>query len=146
MPYYFDRTLMERKEPKWDFKKWIPNLVIICLGLNDFSGLKGKDTIVSSSKSLLFRFTYHEFLQMVRKNYPGVKILAVAAYPEWIRENIHKVVNKEIAEGEKDIFYAQFDFFPGGYVANGHPTVATHQKMADQIIKEIDSFNIFSNK
>ncbi|MGA9292496.1 MAG: hypothetical protein WBV81_07880 [Ignavibacteriaceae bacterium] len=146
MPHYFERTLMERKEPKWDFKKWIPNLVVICLGLNDYSGLKGKNGEVSEKNSEIFRNGYHNFLKTVWKVYPGVPILAVAASPGWIRENVKEVVDKEKARGHNDIYYAQFDHFPGGYVANEHPTVATHKKIADEIIKSIDDYEIFPEK
>jgi hypothetical protein len=101
IPTRFDRTLMDRSEPKWDFAQWIPDMVVICLGLNDHSGLRDKNGEISEEKSLL------------------------------------------TATGRQDVYYAQFDHFENGYVANGHPTVATHQKMADQIIQSIESFNIF---
>jgi len=146
MPKWFDRTLMEREYPKWDFKKWIPNLVVICLGLNDLSGLKGKDTVVSEEKSVLFRKTYHEFLTTIRNYYPGVTIVAVAAHPEWVQKNVKQVVDEEIAAGQKDIGYAQFGFYTGGYVANGHPTVETHNKIAGEMIKAIDLTGVFSEK
>lgn len=142
MPNFFDRTLMERNEPKWDFSKWIPNLVVICLGLNDLSGLKGKDSTVSEKNSEIFKKGYMDFLSTVRKVYPGVKILCVAAYPEWIQKNVKQIVDIEKLNGHEDVFYSHFDFFAGGYVANGHPTEATHRKMAAQIIKSIDSFNL----
>ena len=137
---------MEREDPKWDFKQWIPNLVIICLGLNDLSGLKGKDTVVSEANSSLFRKTYHEFLSTIRNYYPGVTIVAVAAHPEWVQKNVKQVVDEEIASGQKDISYAQFGFYTGGYVANGHPTVETHKKIAGEIIKAIDITGIFQAK
>jgi len=146
MPKWFDRTLMEREYPKWDFKNWIPNLVVICLGLNDFFGLKGKDTLVSEEKSSLFRKTYHEFLLTIRNYYPGVTIVAVAAHAEWVQKNVKQVVDEEIAAGQKDISYAKFDFYPGGYVANWHPTVETHKKIAGEIIKAIDLTGVFSEK
>ena len=142
MPHYFDRTLMERPEPKWDFSKWIPQLSVICLGLNDMSGLKGKDTTISDSNSALFRKGYLKFINTVRSVYPGVKILAVAAYPEWIRQNVRRVVDKEKEEGHNDVYYSQFDYFPGGYAANGHPSVATHKKMAGEIIKSIEEYGL----
>ena len=145
MPKWFDRTLMEREDPKWDFKQWVPQLVVICLGLNDLSGLKGKDTVVSEANSALFRKTYHEFLTTVRNDYPGVTIVAVSAHPEWMQKNIKQVVDEEIAEGHKDICYAQFGTFKDGYVANGHPTVESHKKIAEAIIKAIDQTKIFQN-
>jgi hypothetical protein len=143
IPQLFHRTLMEAREPKWDFTQWIPDLVIICLGLNDHSGLKDTNGEVSANNSAIFRKGYHDFLTTVRAVHPGVKILAVAAFPEWIQKNVRQIVNEENESGKKDIFYTHFDDFPGGYVANGHPTVATHQKIANQIIQAIDLYEIF---
>ena len=143
IPIRFDRTLMDTSEPKWDFKQWIPDVVVICLGLNDHSGLRDKNGGVPAEKSALFRNTYHSFLATLRGVYPHVTIVAVAAFPEWIRKNVRQVVDEEHAAGSKDIYYTQFDEFPGGYVANGHPTVETHQKMGNQIIEAMESFGIF---
>ncbi len=140
---YFDRTLMESNQPKWEFKQWIPNLVVICLGLNDLSGLKGKDGTVSPENTAIFRDGYHEFIADVRQAYSHVKILAVAAHAKWIQENVRQVVEEEKANGHDDIDYAEFGFFPGGYVASGHPNVETHKRIAGIIIKAIDSTDIF---
>jgi len=143
IPKIFDRTLMEVPEPKWDFSQLIPDIVVICLGLNDYSGLKDQDGNVGKEKSEYFRKGYHNFLLKLREVYPGVKILAVAAYTDWIRNNVKHVVEAERQSGMYDIFYAQFDYFEGGYVANGHPTIETHKKMADQIIEQMETFKIF---
>ena len=135
--------MMEAPQPKWDFKQWIPDLVVVCLGLNDHSGLKDKEGNVSEEKSALYRKGYHDSITTLRAVYPGVTILAVAAYPEWIRKNVSQVVNEEQQSGRKDIYYATFDDFPDGYVANGHPTVETHRKISDQLIHAIDTFHLF---
>lgn len=144
IPARFDRTLMEVPFPKWDFTKWIPDVVFICLGLNDHSGLKGSSGSVSESNSIRFRDEYHAFLKTIRSKYPGIRIVAAAAFPEWIRKNVIQICSEEQEAGHADIFYTQFDEFPGGYVANGHPTVATHQKMAEQLIEAMESFHLFS--
>jgi hypothetical protein len=145
MPKMFDRTLMDFPVPKWDFRKWQPDLTVICLGLNDQSGLKGVDGNVSPANSALFRKTYHEFITTVRRVYPGVKILAVAAHPEWIRQNVSRIVEEEKKSGLQDIYYTQFDYFPNGYVANGHPNVVTHHKIAEQLIEAISAIGIFKD-
>lgn len=139
----FDRTLMESNDPKWNFRQWVPDAVVVCLGLNDYSGLKDKDGKISDEKSAAFRKSYGAFLDTLRRVYPNVKIVAVAAFHQWIRTNVKQVIDDEIAAGRHDIYYTQFDEFPGGYVAYGHPTVETHQKMADQIIGAMESFNLF---
>ncbi|MGH7492070.1 MAG: hypothetical protein ACREOO_06705 [bacterium] len=64
---------------------------------------------------------------------------AVAAHVEWIRENVSKVVEEEKESGNLDIHYAQFDYFQNGYVANGHPSVETHRKIAGQLIAAIEA-------
>ncbi|HTR81045.1 MAG TPA: hypothetical protein VMM58_05385 [Bacteroidota bacterium] len=146
IPKRFDRTLMESSEPKWNFKQWIPDVAVVCLGLNDRSGLTGKDGKISNEKSTLFRNTYRQFLDTLRRVYPGVKIVLVAAYPEWIRTNVKQIYDEEIGSGKHDIYYSSFDEFPGGYVGNGHPTVETHRKMADELIEQMETFNLFPEK
>ncbi len=142
LPDKFNQALMDVPEPKWDFQQWVPNLVVICLGLNDHSGLKDKAGNVSPENSLLYRKQYHDFLRTIRSVYPGVKIFAVAAHVDWIRENVRYVVDEEKANGRQDIYYAQFDYFQNGYVANGHPSVETHQKIADVLIKAIEEIQL----
>ena len=146
LPKWFDRVLMEREQPKWNFREWIPDVVVICLGLNDHSGLRGPDGKVPEVKSRLFRDTYHDFCTTLRRLYPGVVIVAVAAFPEWIRTNVRQVVDEEQTSGKRDIFYATFDEFTGGYVANGHPTVETHRKMAQQLIETMKTFQLFKSE
>ncbi len=146
MPDRFDRALMDAPEPKWNFQQWLPDLVVICLGLNDYSGLKDKQGNVSAENSLLYRKRYHDFLATIRSVYPNVKILAVAAHVGWIRENVRQVVREERANGKQDIYYAQFDYFDGEYVANGHPSVAAHQKIATQLCEAIEASLIFSKR
>ena len=143
IPKRFDRTFMDAPLPKWDFARWVPGVVVICLGLNDYSGLRDSAGAVPSEKSAMFRDGYRRFLTTLRGVYPHVKIVAVAPFAEWIRANVRQVVDEERSAGREDVFYTQFDRFEGGYVANGHPTVATHMKMADQIIRSMESFHLF---
>ena len=133
----YDRTLMEERGPKWDFSGTRPELVVICLGLNDFSGLKGGDGQVSEARSAEFRAAYHRLIALVRGHVPRAKIVALAAFTPWLREHIGQVVREERDAGKSDVHYAQFDRFPGGYVADGHPTVETHRKMAEQVIAQL---------
>lgn len=146
MLHYFDRTLMESKKPKWSFHKWIPDLVVVCLGLNDHSGLAGKDGEVSEKNSEVFREGYARLLGIIRSAYPDVPILAWAPFPPWARRNTNEIVAQLRSGGFEDLYYAHFDEFPGGYVADGHPTVATHRKMAAQLIESINKLGVFGNR
>jgi Carbohydrate esterase 2 N-terminal/GDSL-like Lipase/Acylhydrolase family len=145
MPHYFDRTLMESAEPRWDFKRWTPDLVVICLGLNDHSGLMGKNRKVSRKNSMRFRIEYAKFLATVREAYPGVPIIAWVPYIKWVRDNTEAVVREETKKGFTGLICAHFDEFPGGYVANGHPSVTTHEKMAAELISTVETLGVFSD-
>ena len=141
LPDYYDRALLYTAEPKWDFEQWQPNLVVIGLGLNDYSGFEGYTDVVDEQETELYKTTYHDFITTVRDVYPGVKILAVAAHLDWMQETISEVVEEENADGHEDVFYAYYPYYAGGYVNNGHPNVETHHKIADQLIAAIDTID-----
>ena len=142
MPDYFGRTLFYTPLPKWDFSKWIPNLVVICLGLNDYSGWGGYSGPIPPYMAQLFRDGYHEFISTIRDDYPGVKILCVAANDlSWIKQQVSQVVNDENSMGYKDVFYTYFPYYSGEYVNSGHPDVNAHRKIADELISVIDTLN-----
>ena len=137
---------MESVQPKWDFAKWVPDVVVVSLGLNDYSGLKDGAGNVTEEKSALFRSAYRRFLGTLRTVYPGIRIVAVAGSEEWIRENVRKVVDEEQEAGDRTISYARFDRFNGGYVGYGHPTVETHARMAEQLISQMEAFHLFEKE
>ena len=137
-------TLMNEATPVWHFREPSPDLVIISLGLNDFSGLKGRDGKVSAAGSREFRQAYRKLIGEVRLHHPSARMVALASFNPWAREQISAVVAAENAVGRKDVFYAEFDDFPGGYVADGHPTVATHRKMAEQVLVQLKALGLAS--
>ncbi len=141
IPDSFDQTHLFTVLPQWDFESWIPNLVVIGLGLNDYSGFGGWSGGLTQDETDLYKSRYHEFLQTIRDVYPGAKILAVAAHVPWMQETISKIVEEENASGHEDVFYAFYPYYEGGYVNEGHPNVATHYKIADELIAAIDGMN-----
>ena len=146
IPNLYDRTLMEAELPKWNFLSWIPDLIVCTLGLNDMSGLKEKDGSYTVSSAQLFRSTYKDFVKRLKNLYPNVKILLVAAHPDWIQKNVKMIVDEANLEGNNDLYYSKFDYYEGGYVANGHPTVETDKKIAEQIIKAIEEYSLVAKK
>jgi hypothetical protein len=141
LPSQFDRTLLFTPTPKWNFANWIPNLVVVCLGLNDYNGWGGYSGPVDSANAGIFRQRYHEFISTIMDAYPGVKILAVAANGlQWIKDNVSQVVAEENSWGHANIYYASFPYYNGGYVSD-HPSVATHQKIADTLIAVMNTMN-----
>jgi hypothetical protein len=142
LPSEFDRTLVYTPTPKWDYSNWVPNLVVICLGLNDYNGWGGYSGQVDPANAVIYRNKYHEFISTIMDVYPHVQILAVAANGiQWIKDNVSQVVSEENLLGHTNVFYASFPYYNGGYVNNGHPTVATHQKIADTLVSVINTIN-----
>ena len=129
------------ESPQWDFEQWIPNLVVIGLGLNDYSGFGGWSGGITEEETNLYKTRYHEFISTIRDVYPGVKILAVAAHLTWMQETIAQVVEEENANGHEEVFYAFYPYYNGGYVNEGHPNVETHYKIATELMEAIDTIN-----
>ncbi|MCA9735623.1 T9SS type A sorting domain-containing protein [candidate division KSB1 bacterium] len=141
VPDRFNRTNIQTATPLWDFEQWMPNLVIIGLGLNDYSGFGGWEGTLVQSETDLYKTRYHEFLSTIRDVYPGVKIIAVAPHVEWIRTTVSEIIDEENAAGNADVFYAHYSYYEGGYVNHGHPNVATHHGIASELIPYIDAID-----
>jgi len=145
VPDIYDRTIINSSTPKWDFTSWKPNLVVICLGLNDYSGFGGYNGGLTQDETDLYKTRYHSFIARIRSAYRGVKILAVAAHLDWMQTVIPQIVQEEKTAGHGDVFYTYFPKYPDtSYVNNGHPNVYTHFKIADRLIAAIDSIDAWT--
>ena len=144
LPDIFDRTHLYTELPAWDFSQWIPNLVVIGLGLNDYSGFGGYDGTLTQDETDLYKTRYHQFIATIRDVYQGVKILCVAAHLEWMQTTIAEIVDEENLAGHGDVFYTYYPYYPGGYVNEGHPNVATHHAIAERLIAAIDGIDAWT--
>ena len=144
IPDYFDRTLFCCPDPIWDFSRWVPDLVVICLGLNDYNGLGGYSGPVDSLSTAMFKSRYHEFIGTIMRLYPGAKILLVAPNDlDWIKEQASGVTAKENSVGHTNVYYTFFPYYTGYYVNDGHPNVAADKMIAERLIEKIDTMNIW---
>ncbi len=129
MPSFYDYTLQNDASKKWDFKKWIPDLVIINLGTNDFSTEPNPDKDIFISE-------YKKLINKIKNNYDNnIKILCICSPFE---QNKLRDIIKGISEEEKTEFLEMPSLTEDE--KNGchwHPTVAGHKKMADALIKKI---------
>jgi Secretion system C-terminal sorting domain len=142
IPDYFDRTLFYTSQPKWDYSQWIPNVVVICLGLNDYNGWGGYQGPVPDDYRQLFKYRYHSFISTLMDVYPGVKILLVAANDlAWLKQQASEVAAEENAAGNTNVYYTYFPYYNGHYVNNGHPDLYAHQMIADRLIQAIDTMD-----
>jgi lysophospholipase L1-like esterase len=143
MSVIYDRIFPDSiNAPKWNYKRWQPDVVVINLGTNDFA--KG------IPDSVIFINTYVNFLKRMRIYYPSATILCIEgpmtndSYPPGIM-TFSKVKNYIIASknrmeqvGDKNIY----TFFPSqqespDYGCDYHPTIKRHEKMAEELSKVI---------
>ncbi len=120
----------------YDFSSWTPDLVIVNLGTND-TGAQGSTTAEFLSGA-------RKWLNFIREKYPKAKILW--AYGAMNQDNVQRIqdtVKYFNDNGDKNIYFQKLTLMDGaidGVGGGGHPTVATHKKLAEElepIIKQI---------
>jgi lysophospholipase L1-like esterase len=136
-PTYYDRTLPNRQDSQWDFSLFQPQAVILNLGTNDFS--TDQDPSVTD-----FENAYRDFLLHLRSKYPHALILCTCgpmlygSELDMVRGYIDAAV---AATGDDNI--GTFDIpaqdAADGLGCNYHPSVKTHQKMADLVVAELQA-------
>lgn len=131
MPKVFHKTLAFDTCNSWNHTQYVPSLIVINLGTNDFSPPLGanKDLYIT-------RFT--EFLQTVSQLYPNVPIVCVNSQmlqePQrsdqitWIQESIAVLKNNSI-------FFCKLSMQgPVGYGADWHPNIAQNKVNAKELV------------
>ncbi|HTV19791.1 MAG TPA: SGNH/GDSL hydrolase family protein [Polyangiaceae bacterium] len=142
MPAAYETTLPDDSTaPAWDFARYSPDVVVVNLGTNDFSP-PGPDHDA-------FEAAYTEFLTALRTHHPSALLLAVVGpmlsdgYPPgvmaWttIQADVSAVVDGFRARGDDNVHFLALTPQSAPYGEDWHPTVATHQRMADAVVAEI---------
>jgi lysophospholipase L1-like esterase len=138
MPALYDRTCyFDSTTTKWDFKKWVPQVVVINLGTNDFSTQPYPDSAV-------FVSAYLALIDTVRSLYSGVTIFCVSGpmigepCTHYVRE---VVMDQQRREGrDKDVFFVEI---PRSIMSDSdwgceiHPNIYGADKMADIVVRMI---------
>jgi lysophospholipase L1-like esterase len=125
----------------WNPAQYRPDAVIINLGSNDFS--------TPGVKRDAFLRAYVDFLARLRGYYPEALLVVVIgpmlsdAYPpgENALSNATADIKAAIAEreqaGDKQLRLVVFPQQTGPWGEDWHPTLATHEKMAEQLSREL---------
>ncbi|MBN1697132.1 MAG: hypothetical protein JW881_06440 [Spirochaetales bacterium] len=139
MPELYPRILPYDTTNLWDPGQWIPHVAVINLCTNDYSaGIPDRNQ---------FTTAYRNFVQQIRGRYPSAHIYC-ALGPMLSGDNcasardyIGSVVNSLSSSGDARIHFIEFPAQDGslGYGEDWHPTVATHERMADQLAAQIRS-------
>ncbi len=124
---------------KWEFKNYIPQAVVINLGTNDYS--------TSTPDKTKFVTAYKNLVTTVRTNYPNAHIFCTIGPMLWgtgletCRSNVNDVVNEFKSKGDSKVYFLEYpqQSESNGYGEDWHPSLTTHQLMADQLTEEIKS-------
>lgn len=131
-PAHYDQRLGEAwNGGKWDFSTWKPDLVVICLGTNDYSTVPIPD-------DSMFTGDYHKFIARVLTNYPQASVLCVSTGDILLEKNVQKVVTEEIAAFNHPKVY--FAAFPDTVELTGcdwHPSIKDNSKIAGVLVDTI---------
>jgi lysophospholipase L1-like esterase len=140
MPLYYDRILPNRPESVWGFSEWLPHVVVINLGTNDFS------TLVDPTQPE-FETAYGELLGRVRSAYPAAVIMCTIGPMlggtdlTTARSFIQSAVQARAAQG--DTLVRTFELAPtnpsDGYGCDWHPSLRTHEIMAEALTAALRS-------
>jgi lysophospholipase L1-like esterase len=128
MPQVYDKINLRDDTIQWDFARYQPDVVTICLGQND--GIQDATTFCNA---------YVHFVQTLRKDYPKAHIVLLSSsmadstlLP--VLKGYIITVNQRLREsGDKRVSYYFFSKrYYGG--CDSHPTVAQHQLMANELV------------
>lgn len=126
----------ESKWEKWDFSRFVPDIILVNLGTNDCSWCKD----IQERKNH-YRDEYVKFLQFIREHNRGAKILCMLG-------TMDQRVVKELEEavgifrekyGDDAVYFLSLppQNPEDGYGADWHPCPLTHRKTADLVIEKV---------
>ena len=148
-PTFFDQTIADDASQIWDHSKYIPDVVVINLGTNDFAAEVSSSLYTVDQTT--FTTAYLNLITKIRNVYPNAKIFCTVGvmmsdyYPagglHWtrIKDYVQSVVTTKNNAGDSNVFYFMMDPQSPPYGEDWHPTAATHNIMATGITNFINS-------
>ena len=120
----------------WDFRQFVPDLIVINLGTNDETYAKD-----DPDRQAEYAGQYVEFLKRVRAHNAGATILCTLGI---MGDRLYPKVEQAVREytkqtGDTRISTMKFDVQSAedGYTVNYHPSHATHTKAAKKLVTYI---------
>lgn len=126
-------TVMNDPTATHNFRSWVPQVVAICFGTNDFS------TRPYPTKEL-FVENYKKFLDDVWRRYPKAKIVCVTSAREPARTYVRELVELERESGKNDRihFYSFADVPKRMCGCDWHPNVKAHEKIGRELAEIVE--------
>jgi GDSL-like Lipase/Acylhydrolase family len=144
MPEMYDRLNPNDSNSKWDFSKYIPDVVVINLLQNDSwiiempeNGEFKKKFGTKKPDQNFIVASYKKFVQTVRLKYPKAQIICMLGNMDITQKNSlwPLYVQKAVAEMNDNKTYTLFVPYKE---IQGHPKTAEQKIMADTLIKFIE--------
>ncbi len=143
-PVLYDRVYPnDPGKPLWDPTKFVPDLIVINLGNNDFNVLDETQT-PTAPPGEPFKAAYADFVRKLRRYYPQATIVCSIGplmndnFPKgrkhWtlIQTYVSEMVATIRNEGDTNVHYFAYKPITGDpYGEDWHPTAEGHQVMAD---------------
>jgi lysophospholipase L1-like esterase len=132
LPFFYDSTLQNEPSMKWDFKSWIPDMVVINLGTNDYSAPPVPDGDV-------FKQAYMDLIKKVRGYYPKALIVCCsgpaqqAPFFEYFSD-----VMKKINENDKNVMRVDLASMPEDELGcDWHPNEKGAARIAREFLTQV---------
>jgi lysophospholipase L1-like esterase len=135
LPQVYDYLNLDKSSAKWDFKKYIPDVVTIELGTND--GVQDSATFCKA---------YIDFIQVIRSHYPNAHIFCLTSPStddkvfQFLKNCITGIVeymNKTVIPKDDKVYKLILSSHGLNGGCDGHPTAEQHLLIADELKTEI---------
>jgi len=125
---------------KWDFDRYIPQVVIVAIGQNDSHPVDYMKENYNGEKSVTWREHYQAFLWKLRKQYPAAQIICCTTLLEH-DENWDRSIGEAVCR-INDPKITQYRFKRNGKGTPGHLRIPEAREMADELTAYIQKLKI----
>ena len=121
------RTVRSDHKSRWNFKSWVPHVVVISFGNNDFS------TKPHTPKEL-FTAHYRNFINEVKMRNPNAQIVCMTSSREPFKSYVKEIVEREREEGNSQIHFYSFAPVPRRECGcDWHPGAAAQARIGREL-------------
>ncbi|MHB8962502.1 MAG: SGNH/GDSL hydrolase family protein [Saccharofermentanales bacterium] len=134
MPKIYELTAPGVNRTSWDFTSYQPDIILVNLGTNDMA---------SNAPPEDFKAAYIDFIALIRKNNPDAAIFCtMGAMGTRLVPSMEEAVESIQLAGDGKVISIPMpqQLASDGYGADGHPSLATHEKMADFLYEAITDY------
>jgi lysophospholipase L1-like esterase len=140
-PQFFQRSLPDDPGSQWDHASYVPDVIIVSLGQNDFS----KDLVDEA----VYTKAYDDFVGEIRAAYPRAALVLAEVWlfgdtpgtPDRVKRDrlqrvVAAVVARRHAAGDQRIAEGPVHYYPGTST-NAHPVAFQHEQIAGDLLGPI---------